>query len=66
MIVVKQQEITSHNTILLVTFVCLLVYLFVFLFFLDIAACFLASKSTAKSPFEETGERNALKARAYL
>ena len=43
----KAAEITSHNTIILVTFVCLCVCLFVLLFFLGIAASS-ASKSNAK------------------
>ena len=34
--------------------------------FLDVAACLSASKSNAKSPSVHTGERNTLKARAYL
>ena len=44
----KATEITFHNTIILATFVCLFVRLLVLLFFLDIAACFAASKSNAK------------------
>ena len=38
----KATEITSHNAIILVTFVCLLVRLLLLLFVLDIAACFSA------------------------
>ena len=44
----------------------LLVRLLVLHFFLDIAACLSASKRNAKPPSVHTGERNALKARAYL
>ena len=62
----KATEIFFHNTIILVTFVCLLVRLLVHLFFLDIAACFSAIKSNAKSDICPTAERNAFKARAYL
>ena len=48
----KTTEITSHNTII----VCgnLLVRLLVLQFFFDIAACFSASKSNAKSPSEKS------------
>ena len=52
----KATEITSHNTKILVIFlclsVCLCVYLFVLLFFLGIAASS-ASKMNAKSPSSE-------------
>ena len=48
----KTTEITFQNSKILVTFMCLLVRLLVLQFFLDIAACFSASKSNAKSPEE--------------
>ena len=44
----------KNNNIIFVTFVCLLVRLLFLLFFLDVAACFSASKSNAKSPSAES------------
>ena len=49
----KTTEIASHNTMILHLCVCLFVCWFS-IFFLDIAACFSASKSNAKSTSEES------------